>query len=463
VSAGVAIPETPTSADELAPGALSGGEIVPFNPVREVRLPGRDEWRQLAGMANALAESGMLGKHLNGRPKAVMAVILKGRELGLPPMEALNSIYVIEGIPTLSAHLMLALIRRAGHRVWFSESSGAGATICGQRREWDGELGPVESVTWTIDMARAAGLLNKDNWKHYPDAMLRARAATALARMTFSDVLMGAVYSPEELGARVGQGGEVVSMPSPAEAIAAASGLAGEAAEQGGAPAKQAPVAVEGDPAADLHGDTIEGEVVAPEPLDRAALWAELLDQARLAGQSYRAYTTRWARAHKKNIDEATTGELSEFVTSRRSFIDDLVRENPAARDNKPVGKEPECPVDPETGEAPPPPASDEVEDPGTAQVSGTVDSGGGTEGPGNPDTAPAASLDPPEGYETLDATDAAEEATVEESEQPTGMGAAIAEAEQRRAEADAAAEAADELAAERDGQPGDDEPDTLA
>jgi hypothetical protein len=286
---------------------------------------------------------------------------------------------------------MLALIRRQGHEVWFDESTGDRATICGQRRRWDGSLGPIERVTWTIEMARAAALLNKDNWKHYPDAMLRARATTALARMTFSDVLMGAVYAPEELGARVGAGGEVLSMPTPQEAIAAAGGLAGEAAEQGGAPAKQPPVPVDDDPAADLHPDTIEGETVAEaEPLDRPALWAELLDQARLAGQSYRAFTNRWAKAHRKNIDEATTAELAEFVHERRSFVDDIVQANPTARDNVPVGPQPECPVDPETGVVSGPAPSSEGEK--SEVPASSVEDGGGTEGPGNPDAEPAAS-----------------------------------------------------------------------
>jgi hypothetical protein len=183
----------------------------------------------------------------------------------------------------------------------------------------------------------------------------------------------------------------VLSMPTPTEAIAAASGLAGEAAEQGGAPAPQPPVPVDDDPAADLHGDTIDGEVVEAEPLDRAALWAELLDQARLAGQSYRAFTSRWAKAHRKNVDDATTAELAEFVHERRSFVDDLVQANPAARDNTPTGPQPECPPDPETGEIVSGSAPSSEGEKGEVPAA-SVEGGGGTEGPGNPDAEPAAS-----------------------------------------------------------------------
>jgi hypothetical protein len=48
--------------------------------------------------------------------------------------------------------------------------------------------------------------------------MLRARAISALCRFAFADVLMGASYTPEELGAEVNEEGEVVGA-NDAEAV----------------------------------------------------------------------------------------------------------------------------------------------------------------------------------------------------------------------------------------------------
>jgi hypothetical protein len=68
---------------------------------------------QLRGFGETLVKSGLLPQSIK-TPEAAVVIILKGRELGIPPMEALNSISVIQGKPTVSPQLMLALIYRSG-------------------------------------------------------------------------------------------------------------------------------------------------------------------------------------------------------------------------------------------------------------------------------------------------------------------------------------------------------------
>lgn len=72
------------------------------------------------------------------------------------------------------------------------------------------------------------------------------------------------------------------------------------------------------------QGVVLDGTVVSssePEIVvyDRAALLAELEDQARAASKTVAQYASRWVAAHRKNIEDATDAELEAFLASRRS------------------------------------------------------------------------------------------------------------------------------------------------
>ena len=55
------------------------------------------------------------GYFKDARDMAQAAVkIQAGAELGIPPVAAMSSIYIVEGKPTLSAVLMGALVKRSG-------------------------------------------------------------------------------------------------------------------------------------------------------------------------------------------------------------------------------------------------------------------------------------------------------------------------------------------------------------
>lgn len=146
-------------------------------------------------MAEAIARTEFVPKALRNRPDAVMACVLAGHEIGVPPMQALSKIHIIEGRPAQASELMRALVLRAGHDLWIEESSITKATICGQRLGSD----HTTRITWTMDDAKRANLSGKDNWRRYPRAMLLARATAELCRMVFPDVLGGLSYAVEEV------------------------------------------------------------------------------------------------------------------------------------------------------------------------------------------------------------------------------------------------------------------------
>ena len=386
MTSAVAIPETPVTAEELAPGALSSyaAEMVPIHR-RQAGLPDRQEWVMLAGIANTLAASEMLPKGLQGRPNNCLAVILKGRDLGLSPTESVWGIHMIEGMPTLAAHTMSALIKRAGHRLWYADTSRERAVICAERLERYNNVGepvygPTIRVEWTIEDAITANLVKrlpdgsleakssqgkKLPWMLYPAAMLRARALTALARMEFADVLMGAWYSPEELGAEVDEQGKVTRLPSGPEASQAFESLmartknGGE--EQQGEPVHPPQAAVrEGEelssmvqPDAPPVVDAETGAISEPEPATpptREELWAELEEQARLlAGGSVSRHTARAVVAYKANAEDWTDEQLAEFVASRRGSYQRYKDEHPEEAVVAPTATaDPEVEVKPE-------------------------------------------------------------------------------------------------------------------
>lgn len=150
-----------------------------------------DSWvqvmRPIVSLSEHVCETEFVPKGYRKNAPAVAAAILHGRELGLPPMTALALTDPIEGKPSMKAEGLRALVFAAGHDLDVPSSTGAQCTMRGRRR---GSQTWTE-VTWTIDMARAAGLASKAVWKNYPRAMLQARATGELCRLIFPDVIHG--------------------------------------------------------------------------------------------------------------------------------------------------------------------------------------------------------------------------------------------------------------------------------
>lgn len=177
-------------------------------------LPTQNEWAVIQSLSANLLPSGMLPAHIK-TPEAAAAIILKGRELGIPPMQALSGIAVIQGKPVAGSELMLAILYRdhGDNCLWFTESSEVRCAVSYARRNWTER----RDYQFTIDDAKRAGLLTNQTWTKYPAAMLRARCISAVARMAFPDSI-GGMYSPDELGGDVvveSDGESVVYVPSP--------------------------------------------------------------------------------------------------------------------------------------------------------------------------------------------------------------------------------------------------------
>ena len=142
--------------------------------------------------------SRLLPPHIRTVDQAEIIVGI-GKEIGLPPIAALRSISLINGVPTVSPAMMIALAnsRNLIEDMKFQKSDDV-ATVTVLRR---GRKTPhVE--TFTIQDAEKLGLLGKDNYKKQAKTMLLWRAVAAAMRVVFPDVIYG-LYSPEELGAKI--------------------------------------------------------------------------------------------------------------------------------------------------------------------------------------------------------------------------------------------------------------------
>jgi len=152
-----------------------------------------------------LAQSTVIPAAYRRKGADIVAAGLAGRTYGWDVMTSMRQFHVIEGTASLRPESMLGLVRQAGHSVTV-EIHPDGAVAHGTRAD----TGDEHSASFTMDDAGAAGLADKRNWKQYRDAMLTWRAVAKLCRVLFPDVVLGAGYVPEELGADVTAEGELI-------------------------------------------------------------------------------------------------------------------------------------------------------------------------------------------------------------------------------------------------------------
>jgi hypothetical protein len=151
----------------------------------------------------------------NERIAKAVVVAMKGRELGVPMMQAFSQINVINGKPAISAELMLALIYRAHPKAEISFPVYTDTKCAIKARRPGAE--DYTTFEFTIEDAKRAQLVKQGSpWEKYPRAMLRSRAVSEMARSLFPDAIMGCSYTPEELGQEVNEDGEVIEVQNQA-------------------------------------------------------------------------------------------------------------------------------------------------------------------------------------------------------------------------------------------------------
>lgn len=144
--------------------------------------------------ADMISKTDMVPKDFRGNPGNVLVAVQMGAEVGLPPMQALQNIAVINGRPAIWGDAALALISgRSDCEDIVEKATDVEATCTIKRRG----KSPVVR-TFTMDDAKKAGLWGKQGpWTQYPKRMLQMRARSWAIRDCYPDAMKGISIAEE--------------------------------------------------------------------------------------------------------------------------------------------------------------------------------------------------------------------------------------------------------------------------
>jgi hypothetical protein len=149
--------------------------------------------------AKMVAASEFAPKDFRNKPESCLLAIQHGSEVGLSPMQSLQSIAVINGRPSVWGDAALALVLGSPVCEFVKEDiDGDGeamtAACAAKRRGYTS----ATVVKFSVADAKKAGLWGKSGpWTQYPKRMLQLRARGFALRDAFPDVLKGLITAEE--------------------------------------------------------------------------------------------------------------------------------------------------------------------------------------------------------------------------------------------------------------------------
>lgn len=145
-------------------------------------------------LSEILAQSDIVPKDFKGKPSNIFVAVNWGIEIGLSPMQSLQSIAVINGRPSIWGDSALALVRGSGKLEYIKETQTEHEATCIVKRKGEPEV----TSTFSMQDAQKAGLVNRSPvWKAYPKRMMQMRARSFALRDVFTDVLKGISIAEE--------------------------------------------------------------------------------------------------------------------------------------------------------------------------------------------------------------------------------------------------------------------------
>ncbi len=199
----------------------------------ETRLPkfvedAYDSVEKMERFAKILLDSKLVPNHFyeklpdgkpdftKGKTPAVVAVLIQGYQLQLPPLTALQHIIPVNGLLSIKGDLAKSMIFNSGKlkpSSWVEEETGSieNGDLVVKITATRSDNGQTLSRSFSVAQAKRAGLWiteqqvnGQDGWKYkasawwkYPARMINYRALGFLARDMFPDVMAG-IYTTEE-------------------------------------------------------------------------------------------------------------------------------------------------------------------------------------------------------------------------------------------------------------------------
>lgn len=123
------------------------------------------------GLASKMCETKLVPTRFYKKPEDATAAILYGLELGLNPIQSLQRVIPIHGMPTLEALTMVALIEPHGYTVKVVEETDTVCEVHGWKPGKDPDVDKPDATSrWTIDRAIKAGYVPRPS---SPDSLCR--------------------------------------------------------------------------------------------------------------------------------------------------------------------------------------------------------------------------------------------------------------------------------------------------
>lgn len=264
-------------------------------------------------VATAVSRAGMAPYGMDTPEKCLIA-IMAGAEVGLPPMQAVQNIAVINNRPSMWGDALIGVVRASGFALyikeWIEGEDDNRVAYCETHRK--GEKEPV-TKSFSVAQAKKAGLWqtearvskrsksggtyetdNDSPWWKYPERMLQMRSRAICLRDVYADVLKGLQVREEIEDYEVHRGPDRAKDVTPsasAQKYLGASTAASEAQEKGaGFNTDLVDKEIEtlsGGAAQSADGETGGGSLASGEPSPIIQVWeslTEILDMDEYTG-----------------------------------------------------------------------------------------------------------------------------------------------------------------------------------
>ena len=151
-------------------------------------------WKQMRGMAKTMIESKAMPEHIKNEAQAIV-VMQMGYEMGMKPMQAINSLYIVKGQTTVWGKAIAGQFIKHGYRLSFKDEPNK-TTVTAKHRS-----GFEATETFTFEEAEKSGYTKdkygkiKFGWKEGANRNLKLRynALNKLAKTQCPEVLGTAV------------------------------------------------------------------------------------------------------------------------------------------------------------------------------------------------------------------------------------------------------------------------------